>query len=111
MRVEQYNLINNQTETKIDNNEIDIQIMNNYYKLKLDADKIKIIEKKTELFDLLEDVLIKNKHQEYVYVGVDAEWKPTCATARFDDLKLVALVQIATNESIYLIDMFCKSTD
>ena len=79
--------------------------MNNYYKLKLDVNKIKIIEKKTELFDLLEDVLIKNKHHEYVYVGVDAEWKPTCATARFDDLKLVALVQIATNESIYLIDM------
>jgi uncharacterized protein with PIN domain len=104
MRIENYNLINKHNE-RIESNEIDAQILNNYYRLNLDESKIKIIEKKTQLFDLLEDVLIKNKNEEYIYVGVDAEWKPTCATARFDEKKLVALVQIATNESIYLIDM------
>jgi uncharacterized protein with PIN domain len=104
MRIENYNLNNKKNENKVDN-EIDTLILENYYKLNIDESRIKLVENKTELFDLLEDVLIKNKNEEYIYVGVDAEWKPTCATARFNDSKLVALVQIATSESIYLIDM------
>ena len=52
-----------------------------------------------------ENIVTKSEN-EYVYVGMDTEWKPSCVIGmNTDDSNKVALIQIATLEQIYLIDM------
>ena len=45
-----------------------------------------------------------------MHVGIDTEWKPTCAMGiHTEDTSKVALIQIATRERIFLLDMIYLS--
>ena len=49
-------------------------------------------------------IIIKN--HTFKYVGVDSEWKPTCAMGvDVENQKCVSLVQVATSHKIYLLDL------
>jgi hypothetical protein len=82
----------------------------NCYKLKLSRNDIKVIEKSADFIKFLEE--INSIKDEIVFVGIDAEWKPTCILD-FDDTvednkdgdERIALLQISTREKCFIIDM------
>jgi uncharacterized protein with PIN domain len=48
----------------------------------------------------------KHEHDEFIIVGMDTEWKPSCMTGlSSEDQNKVALIQLSTHEHVYLIDM------
>ncbi len=87
---------------------LDEKITSQYYQLKLDDSRIKLIDTQKSLHVFLDemDILESLDDQEFAIVGVDAEWKPTCATAHFEEnSNQVALIQISTHQFVYLLDM------
>lgn len=81
---------------------------NRFYKLKLDQSHIHLIdtcEKFTHFLDLMEQASMKQSGDSPLYVGVDSEWKPTCVSGvSGENTTKVALIQIATDTDVYLID-------
>lgn len=74
--------------------------------MKLDDSRIKLIETKNDFHDFLNEIYLESQKKDFLFVGVDTEWKPTCAMGiDIEQSKKVALFQIATNERIYLIDL------
>jgi hypothetical protein len=81
-----------------------------YHKLNLEEKHLKIIENQFDLLSFLDELYEKSikdvgENRNY-YVGVDTEWLPTCAMGlNVEDKKKVALIQVATQNMIYLLDM------
>jgi len=80
-----------------------------YYKFNLEEKYIRVIENQDDLFFFIDEMDKNSKttgeNQTY-YVGVDTEWLPTCATGLgVENKKKVALIQIATEGMVYLLDM------
>lgn len=79
--------------------------------MKLDDSKIKLVDTKNDFHNFLNEIEIESQKKGILFVGVDTEWKPTCAIGiNIEQSKKVALFQIATNEWIYLIDL-CALSD
>lgn len=54
----------------------------------------------------MDDLYELSLASDHIRVGVDTEWKPTCVMGvNVEESKKVALLQVATNELVYLIDM------
>ncbi len=89
----------------ISHNLLDLEISNNHYKLKLND--IKMVDSESRLYEFLDEVLLcSNNENDFIYVGVDSEWKPTCVTNNFsEDSICAALIQISTHRRIYLLDV------
>ncbi|KAJ0181879.1 hypothetical protein K1T71_002601 [Dendrolimus kikuchii] len=66
-----------------------------YYKLDLATNQIVMIDNAEKFYDLLNSELVNCNS-----VGLDCEWKPSFGAAQSH----VALIQIATNNKVYLID-------
>ena len=81
----------------------------NYHSLKLDESRIKLVEEREQFEQFLDEVASGKPSltPEHVFVGIDAEWKPTCASGLSDagSVSNLALIQIATQETIYLLDI------
>jgi hypothetical protein len=88
-------------------NLIDKDIKEKYYELNFDESAVKLIHNEQELLAFLDDMdRLTKSCNDLVYVGMDTEWKPTCATAMMtEEQNKVAVIQVATLDSIYLIDM------
>lgn len=75
--------------------------------MNLDEKHIKIIENQCDLLSFLDELHKNSKAlEENYYVGVDTEWLPTCAMGLdVEDKNKVALIQVATENMVYLLDM------
>jgi hypothetical protein len=83
-------------------------ITEKYYELKLAEENIKIVETEHELVAFLEEFERLVADNGEVFVGMDTEWKPTCAMGMNSEKQnKVAVIQVATLDVIYLIDMIC----
>ncbi|CAF0779065.1 unnamed protein product [Brachionus calyciflorus] len=81
-------------------------ISQKFYQLKLRENEIKLINTKHEFHAFLDEMELLSENEENLFVGVDAEWKPTCVMGiNIEQAKRVALFQVATKQSIYLIDL------
>ena len=87
---------------------VDIDRENLFHQLKLDKSRIHMIDKSEKLIDFLnkmDQLSSKPGEEGVVFVGVDSEWKPTCVGGvGAENTNKVALIQIATETDVYLID-------
>ncbi len=119
-------------EDMIENN-LDSKVLNKYYRLKLEGNRIKIIDNKELLFQSLDEILKCSRKSDsgHIFVGIgklvfrinksfqfliplyiyierrneDTEWKPSLLSGVADeDGKRASLIQISTHEHVYLID-------
>lgn len=73
---------------------------NEIHILALDDSNIIIVQNRVQYYDMIRYIAAQN------YISFDAEWKPTfCATTE------LALIQLATNSKIFLIDVISISID
>lgn len=83
----------------------------NFHELKLPDDRIKLVATREQVIQFLndlEELLSTLADDDYLYVGVDSEWKPTCiAGGNAEDRNRVALIQVSTRTHVYLIDLVC----
>ena len=75
------------------------ELDNQYYKLKLPKEKIKLVETIKQL-QILSTVLFSSAK----IIGFDAEWKPTMCRAGEQDR--VSILQLAVSEQVYIVDLF-----
>ncbi|CAK1549944.1 unnamed protein product [Leptosia nina] len=86
----------NSTEVQEENWENKENSLRNYYELSIDKNSIVIIDAAEKFYDLLTSIRTCN------LVSIDCEWKPSFGAVQSQ----VALIQIATPISVYLIDTF-----
>lgn len=86
-------------------------ISKKFYQLKLEDSQIKLINTKKEFHEFLIEIESLSQEKDFLFVGVDTEWKPTCVMGiNIEQTKKVALLQVATSERIYLLDL-CTMSD
>jgi hypothetical protein len=108
IQVEDYKKRNNFELDKLKVDERDRIIVEKYYELKFAEERIKVIETERDLVAFMDEFerLVAEKGE--VYAGMDTEWKPTCTMGiNSEEQNKVAVIQVATLEAIYLIDMIC----
>lgn len=79
-----------------------------YYQLNFDESKIKLVENKIQLLEFLDEMEEKCRVADdgYLFIGCDTEWKPSCVLGMTDqDNMKAAIIQIATDNSIHLLDI------
>lgn len=82
-------------EENWDTNDTSPQSPHEYYKFSLLEDQITLVDTCEKFYDLMISDVVKNS-----VVSIDCEWKPSFGATQSQ----VALIQIATNNRVYLID-------
>ena len=88
--------------------DIDKIVEEKFYRLKLDESKIKLVENLFDLRRFISDLnsQANQKDVEHIFVGVDTEWKPSVLLGmNSEEDNRVAVIQVATADVVYLIDM------